>query len=640
MAEKKARTFDLDAVFQQAKLAAMERSQKVLAEREQQEEEILSNQNVIKLEGQPSRAAVNRSSLSSSDGGDTDSENNVIGPPLPPDKNSAESDGSSEDEFTGPPMPPSKAASKDDDDISESKDGQHSLALVDDGDKRESDEDDVSVEKMLPISHEITLDHGSRSLSALTLDPNGARLATGSYDYDVKLWDFAGMDASLHSFRTLRPCESHQIKSLQYSITGDCILIAGGNAQAKVIDRDGFEKMECAKGDQYIRDMANTKGHCGMLNCACWHPRDRDEFMTCSIDTSVRLWSLQQEGKKHKNIIKPRSKTGLQTMPSTCCYSPDGYLVSAACVDGSIQMWDHRKNFVNTAIVCREAHQVSSETSCICFSYDGRVLASRGGDDTLKLWDLRQLKKPLHVVNDLTNFFPMTDCIFSPNDKMVVTGTSVKKGEGRGKLMFYNRDTFVKDYEMDVSTEASIIRCLWHPKLNQIIIGTAEGQAKIFYDPDKSHRGALLSVVKNKRKTKQIQYLAKDPIITPHALPMFRTEKEKSTKKVKEKARADPVKSRRPELPVAGPGMGGRLGSSGGTLAAHISKMHALEKPVTDDSLDPREAIIRHAKEAADNPMWTNVWSKTQPKPIFYKEDEKDDDDDDEHLPPWKRKKV
>lgn len=52
---------------------------------------------------------------------------------------------------------------------------------------------------------------------------------------------------------------SHQIRSLQYSITGDVILVVSGNAQAKVLDRDGFNVMECIKGDQYIVDMANTK---------------------------------------------------------------------------------------------------------------------------------------------------------------------------------------------------------------------------------------------------------------------------------------------------------------------------------------------------------------------------------------------
>lgn len=47
----------------------------------------------------------------------------------------------------------------------------------------------------------------SLQVSALGLDPSGARLITGGYDYDVKFWDFAGMDASLQAFRSLQPCE-------------------------------------------------------------------------------------------------------------------------------------------------------------------------------------------------------------------------------------------------------------------------------------------------------------------------------------------------------------------------------------------------------------------------------------------------
>lgn len=44
-------------------------------------------------------------------------------------------------------------------------------------------------------------------VSALSLDPSGARLVSGGYEYDVKFWDFAGMDSSLRCFRTITPCE-------------------------------------------------------------------------------------------------------------------------------------------------------------------------------------------------------------------------------------------------------------------------------------------------------------------------------------------------------------------------------------------------------------------------------------------------
>ena len=57
--------------------------------------------------------------------------------------------------------------------------------------------------------------------------------------------------------------------------------------QAKVLDRDGRSQSECPKGDQYIVNMTNTKGHISNLNCACWHPRQRSHFLTCSHDWYV-----------------------------------------------------------------------------------------------------------------------------------------------------------------------------------------------------------------------------------------------------------------------------------------------------------------------------------------------------------------
>lgn len=59
---------------------------------------------------------------------------------------------------------------------------------------------------------------------------------------------------------------------------------------------------------------------------------------------------------------------------------------------------------------------------------------------------------------------------------------------------------------------------------------------------------------------------------------------------------------------ILSPGAGGRLGASGGTLASYISKKYALSRPMESSDLDPREAILRHAKDAAENPMWTSAY--------------------------------
>ncbi|CAI5666900.1 WD repeat-containing protein 70 isoform X2 [Oreochromis niloticus] len=622
---KKARTFDLDAIFEQTRRTAIERSQHVLEERQKEiemKEEGESSKSVKpSVQSQREKAAssrVQKSDSSSDSGSDSDSDSELIGPPVPPQH--AAQQGDDDDELVGPPLPPGytgSTAHSDDDDDEEGE---------------AQDDDDDNPVKRIPDTHEITLQHGTKTVSALGLDPSGARLVSGGYDYDVRFWDFAGMDQALQAFRSLQPCECHQIKALQYSITGDVMLVVSGNAQAKVLDRDGFSVMECVKGDQYIVDMANTKGHTAMLNCGCWHPKIKEEFMTCSNDGTVRTWDLNSE-KKHKSVFKPRSFQGKKVIPTCCTYSRDGKLIAAGCQDGSIQIWD-RNLSVHTKFHCRQAHTPGSDTSCLSFSYDGTMLASRGGDDTLKMWDIRNFRKPVNGVSGLTNYFSMTDCCFSPDDKLLVTGTSVKKDEGNGKLVFFDRISFQRVYEIDV-TNASVVRCLWHPKLNQIMVGTGNGLVKVYYDPVKSHRGAKLCVVKSKRKEKHAEALTQDYIITPHALPMFREARQRSTRKQLEKDRLDPKKSHKPEPPVSGPGRGGRVAAHGGTLSSFIVKNIALDK--TDDS-NPREAILRHAKEASENPYWiAPAYTQTQPEPMFAEESE---DEEPDQEPEWKKRKI
>jgi WD40 repeat protein len=74
-------------------------------------------------------------------------------------------------------------------------------------DDMEVDEATNNMDERFPVTHEVTLQHGSKVVSAVALDPAGARLITGSYDYEVKFWDFAAMDAGMKSFRTIIPHE-------------------------------------------------------------------------------------------------------------------------------------------------------------------------------------------------------------------------------------------------------------------------------------------------------------------------------------------------------------------------------------------------------------------------------------------------
>lgn len=389
---------------------------------------------------------------------------------------------------------------------------------------------------MLPISHEILLKHGKKCVTSLALDPNGARLVSGGIDYEVKYWDFQGMDSTLQSFRTITPCQSHSIKHLEFSSNGELILVVPGSCTAKLVDRDGFVKSETVKGDQYLNDMKNTKGHVAMLNYGCWHPLERSRFATCSNDGTCRLWDSSSL-KEHQALIKPRSQAGLRTQPNVVAFTQLGDLIALGCNDGSVQMWDTRRSFVNTTHLIRDAHAKSTDITSIMFSYNGSYLVSRSMDHTLKLWDMRMIRNSklsytagranttaLHSKSDLLNFHSNTDCLFSPDDRLVMTSISCderNQSDQFGQIHFYDCNTFELVKEVQCSRGASTIRANWHPKLNQIVTSSSDGSVRMMYDLERSSRGALLCSFRQKRKRNDVFQISKPTIITRKCFSLF-----------------------------------------------------------------------------------------------------------------------
>ncbi|EIW86511.1 WD40 repeat-like protein [Coniophora puteana RWD-64-598 SS2] len=483
----------------------------------------------------------------------------------------------SDSDEPGPRQPhKSRAAEADDDD-----DGDAGSGFEEPEYDPDTEQIDAS-EPEFPITHEAILKEHTKVISALAVEPSGARVLSGSHDYDCKLWDFGGMGTSPRSFKTWEPAGSYYVNDVKFSNNGQQVLVISGTIQAKIFDRDGEEKAAFVKGDMYIRDMKNTSGHVGELTQCAWHPKDPQSFITSSADSTIRIWDVENKRKQKTVIVVKSKERGARTKVLSCAYSADGRVVSGACLDGALHVWNMSSNFVRPDKTIEGAHAMGTETGSVVFSVDGHTVLTRGGDETVKLWDLRAFKKPLATRTDITTPYPGTNAIFSPDEKYILTGCgSITKG-ARGKLMFLKRDTLEVAKEVDM--DATPVKVLWHSKINQIVAGLSNGAISVLYSPVTSLNGAKLLLSKGAPKKPTVEdmsdALAAPAIMTPHALPMFKESDGivKTTKRKREKDRMDPRKSRRPELPVTGPGRGGRVGAS--------ATQHIVQHLVRDTTRD------------------------------------------------------
>ncbi|KAJ9101088.1 hypothetical protein QFC21_003306 [Naganishia friedmannii] len=471
----------------------------------------------------------------------------------------------------------------------------------DDDDDDDDDEDDGSgalEEQDMPVSHEIVLKDHSKAITALAVDSSGARVATGAHDYDVKIWDFGGMDGRLKPFATFEPNGSYPVHHVEFSPDSKSLLVISGTHQPKLYTRDGEDG-----------------GHVADITSGAWNPTSSAEFITASNDSTIRIWDATVRT-AHKSVIVVRSKErGARTKVTACAFSSDGKMIAGACEDGTVHIWDARGNLARPSRSCETAHEKGvGAVSGMAFSRDGTHLVTRGGDDTVKLWDTRSLRKPLFTASFLPNAYPETNIIFSPDDKTILTGLSVQKDSGsKGEIVVLNREGLTEKKRIPVS-EGSVIKVAWHSRINQLLATTSLGSCHVLYSPTSSIHGALLPLAKMPRQKARDQVYTSDlpPVImTPHALPMFRDEDYRQTKRKKEKERADPVKSHKPQEPLKGAGRGGRVGAS---ATQHLVQ-HMFRNTMRDE--DPREALLKYADKEGTDPVYTKAWQQNQPNPVF-----------------------
>ena len=198
-------------------------------------------------------------------------------------------------------------------------------AAASDSEESESEEDEDAAEPnpfRLPVSRSALFEPTERGVTALALDRAGSRLAFGSRDGRVRLVDFGGARSDLRPFRSFFPLSgggggdgeggdgegagaTPPVVSLCWLSGGaggaggaaggvgdearggtgtggggsgsgsgsggggGLLLVACSDARLVLCDRDGRRLCETPRGDSYLADPKNTKGHTAPLTCCC-----------------------------------------------------------------------------------------------------------------------------------------------------------------------------------------------------------------------------------------------------------------------------------------------------------------------------------------------------------------------------------
>lgn len=369
--------------------------------------------------------------------------------------NGSGSETDSEDEFGPRPALSSRPSEENHDDTD----------FVAENNQKSAEEcfDDYVQQHKIPVACEVSIGGHSRAVTAVSVEPAGNRFVTGSMDYSVKLFDFGGMDSRHRAFASMEPQDGHPVWAISHSPNGDRFVVATSSAQPKVYDRDGHDIITFVKGDMYLRDLSNTKGHTMSVTCVQWHPVEKNLIVTSSLDGTVRLWDLLGEAAFGNLInifvLKPTQDKSIvsaistahghgsgggvsgaitRTAVTSCVFSPvSGNRIYAGLSNGNIVGWQNQTAsassssrryyysplptvFIDpfdTTILGGSNDNSSRSVISLAISPNEELLAARYANGVVLVWDLknkRVVQRCLHLMDGL---YVTANVAFSPDSK-------------------------------------------------------------------------------------------------------------------------------------------------------------------------------------------------------------------------------
>ncbi|PCH41760.1 WD40 repeat-like protein [Wolfiporia cocos MD-104 SS10] len=204
----------------------------------------------------------------------------------------------------------------------------------------------------------IMLDVHTGGICALAYSPDGLRIASGSEDAKIIIWD-------AETGQRLHECRSHEETICSLAFSPNSTEFVSGSRDGKAII--------WSVGSGEAR--AVLEGHTGFVYCVTYSP-DGSTIATASVDFSVRIWDSVTGA--CRAICQ-----GHNAIVMLVGYSPDGSKLVSASADYTARVW-HPETGAELFVL--EGHH--GVIYSLAFSPDSRKLITGSDDGTARIWNI------------------------------------------------------------------------------------------------------------------------------------------------------------------------------------------------------------------------------------------------------------
>ena len=239
-----------------------------------------------------------------------------------------------------------------------------------------------------------TLNGHTDDVLCVAFNHDGTKIASGSSDFDVKIWDVAteALDFTL----------VHTAGVTSVAFNHDGTKIASGSSDFDVIIWDVATQ---------TLDYTLT-GHTGDVNSVAFN-HDGTKIASGSSDFDVIIWDDATQ-------LLDFTLTGHTDIVFSVAFNHDGTRIVSGSRDNTVIIWD-----ASTGTILNALTNHTDDVNSVAFNHDGTKIASGSRDNTVKIWNVA----PLQLLFTLTGHTePVTSVAFNHD------GTRIASGSNSGDL--------------------------------------------------------------------------------------------------------------------------------------------------------------------------------------------------------------